>query len=90
ETLFVDGVFENNPLNNIQFRLSSVYRVYITLRYRLSPYGKENFSLVKKQENVISLLYRIEDIIIEEPELNLPFLLPEDGYTCENIRGIIP
>ena len=24
----------------------------------------------------------------EEPELNLPFLLPEDGYTCENLRGI--
>lgn len=24
----------------------------------------------------------------EEMELNLPFLLPEDGYTCENLRGI--
>ncbi|CAF3425822.1 unnamed protein product [Rotaria sp. Silwood2] len=28
--------------------------------------------------------------LAEEPELNLPFLLPEDGYTCGNLCGIIP
>jgi afadin len=26
--------------------------------------------------------------LAEEPDLNLPFLLPEDGYTCDNLRGI--
>ncbi|CAF5213802.1 unnamed protein product, partial [Rotaria magnacalcarata] len=35
----------------------------MTLRHRLSPYGKPNFPLVQKQENIISLLYRIEDMI---------------------------
>lgn len=26
----------------------------------------------------------------EEPELALPFLLPEDGYSCEVVRGVPP
>ena len=26
----------------------------------------------------------------EDPELLLPFLLPEDGYSCEVIRGVPP
>ncbi|CAF4431584.1 unnamed protein product, partial [Rotaria sp. Silwood2] len=38
----------------------------MTLRHRLSPYGKPNFPLVQKQENVISLLYRIEDMECHE------------------------
>ena len=24
----------------------------------------------------------------EDPDLQLPFLLPEDGYSCDTIRGI--
>ena len=24
----------------------------------------------------------------EDPDLHLPFLLPEDGYSCDTIRGI--
>ncbi|CAF4760188.1 unnamed protein product, partial [Rotaria sp. Silwood2] len=63
ETRFPHAVFENYPLNNIQFRLSPVYTFYVTLRHRLLPYGRPNFPLVQKQENVISLLYRIEDMI---------------------------
>ena len=26
--------------------------------------------------------------LAEEEDLNLPFSLPSDGYTCENLRGI--
>lgn len=28
--------------------------------------------------------YRLE----EEPDLQLPFLLPEDGYSCDIVKGI--
>ena len=24
----------------------------------------------------------------EEPDLQLPFLLPEDGYSCDTLRGV--
>ena len=24
----------------------------------------------------------------EDPDLHLPFLLPEDGYSCDTIRGV--
>ncbi len=41
------------------------------IRHRLSPYGKSNVSFVQKQENVISLLYRIEDMINKKIEVNL-------------------
>ncbi|UJR35275.1 hypothetical protein I4U23_028039 [Adineta vaga] len=68
ENRFLHAVFENYPLNNIQFRLSPVYAIYMTLRHRLSPYGKPNFPLVQKQENIISLLYRIEDMISKKIE----------------------
>jgi afadin len=29
-------------------------------------------------------------ILEEEPELHLPFLLPDDGYSSEKIRGVPP
>lgn len=29
-------------------------------------------------------------LLEEEPELYLPFLLPDDGYNCEKIRGVPP
>ena len=41
----------------------------MTLRHRLSPYGKPNFPLVQKQENILSLLYRIEDMISKKIEV---------------------
>jgi len=29
------------------------------------------------------------DVTVEEPaDLNLPFLVPEDGYSCEFVRGM--
>ena len=71
ESRFLHIVFENYPLNNIQFRLSPVYTLYMTLRHRLSPYGKPNFPLVQKQENILSLLYRIEDMISKKIEVRL-------------------
>ncbi len=71
ETRFLHAVFENYPLNNINFRLSPVYTLYMTLRHRLSPYGKPNFPLVQKQENILSLLYRIEDLISKKIEVCL-------------------
>jgi hypothetical protein len=71
EMRFLHAIFENYPLNNIQFRLSPVYALYMTLRHRLSPYGKPNFPLVQKQENILSLLYRIEDMISKKIEVCL-------------------
>ncbi|CAF0787688.1 unnamed protein product [Adineta ricciae] len=68
ESRFLHTVFENYPLSNIQFRLSPVYAIYMALRHRLSPYGKPNLPLVQKQENIISLLYRIEDMISKKIE----------------------
>ena len=70
ESRFLHAVFDNYPLNNIQFRLSPVYTLYMTLRHRLSPYGKPNFPLVQKQENVLTLLYRIEDMISKKIEVS--------------------
>ena len=61
--------FDNYPLNNVQFRLSPVYALYMSLRHRLSPYGKPNFPLAQKQENILSLLYRIEDMISKKIEV---------------------
>jgi afadin len=37
-------------------------------------------------ENLHREGFRIQ--LAEESDLNLVFLLPEDGYTCENLRGI--
>ncbi|CAF0761282.1 unnamed protein product [Adineta steineri] len=68
ENRFIHAIFENYPLNNIQFRLSPVYTLYMALRHRLSPYGKPNFPLVQKQETIIQLLYRIEDMISKKIE----------------------
>lgn len=27
--------------------------------------------------------------LLEDPELRLPFLMPDDGYSCEFIKGIL-
>lgn len=49
------------------------------------------FSLLAATYKHVDENLRREGVLVqlsEEPELNLPFLLPEDGYTCENLRGI--
>jgi hypothetical protein len=46
----------------------------MTIRHRLSSYRKSNLSPVEKQEDVISFLYRIEDMINKKIEVNF-FLL---------------
>ena len=35
-------------------------------------------------EPILSCQVRLE----EDPDLHLPFLLPEDGYSCDTVRGI--
>ena len=70
EMRFLHAVFDNYPLANVQFRLSPVYTLYMTLRHRLSPYGKPNLSPIQKQENIVSLLYRIEDLISKKIEVS--------------------
>jgi hypothetical protein len=45
----------------------------MTIRHRLSPYGKSNLSFVQKQDDVLSLLNRIEDMINKKIEVNLFF-----------------
>ncbi|CAF4049855.1 unnamed protein product, partial [Rotaria sp. Silwood2] len=68
EIRFLHAVFNNYPLNSIHFRLSPVYTLYMTLRHRLSPYGKSNVTFIQKLEGVISLLHRIEDMINKKIE----------------------
>ncbi|ESO87215.1 hypothetical protein LOTGIDRAFT_210615 [Lottia gigantea] len=78
------------------FKLNSVQ-----LRCLLSQYIPEpneppispNFikKLVEIAESMADLSTKSEgrDVMLEEDQdLHLPFLLPEDGYSCDNIRGI--
>ena len=47
--------------------------------------------MVKVAENTADELTRSDgrDVQLEEePDLQLPFLLPEDGYSCDIIRGV--
>ncbi|CAF0924092.1 unnamed protein product, partial [Didymodactylos carnosus] len=69
ETRFLQSVFENHNLSNIGFRLSPVYCLYMSLRHRLSPYGsKTNIPINHKQDSIVSLLYKIEDMISKKTE----------------------
>ncbi len=70
ENRFLQAVFDNYPLTNIHFRLIPVYTLYMTIRHRLSPFGKANLSAIQKQEDVLSLLYLIENIINQKIEVN--------------------
>lgn len=50
-------------------------------------------SVVAVAENTADELIRNQgqEVILEEdPQLQLPFLLPEDRYSCEVIRGVPP
>ncbi|KAG8268643.1 adherens junction organization [Homalodisca vitripennis] len=50
-------------------------------------------NVVRAAENLADELARSDGREVkleEEPELALPFLLPEDGYSCEVVRGIPP
>ncbi|CAM4757051.1 unnamed protein product, partial [Rotaria magnacalcarata] len=86
ETRFLHAVFDNYPLENIHFRLSPIYTLYMTLRHRLSPYGKINVSFLQKQENVISLLHHVEHMInrkIEECQQHSGYLAYWSSNTSE-------
>jgi hypothetical protein len=90
EARFLHAIFENYPLNNIQFRLSPVYTLYMTLRHRLSPYGKPNFPLVQKQENILSLLYRIEDMISKKIEVrSFEIYLSLNSLSFRNVMNMV-
>ncbi|XP_014251029.1 afadin isoform X2 [Cimex lectularius] len=50
-------------------------------------------NVVRVAENIADELARSDgrEVRLEEdPELALPFLLPEDGYSCEMVRGVPP
>ncbi|CAF0791452.1 unnamed protein product [Didymodactylos carnosus] len=69
ETRFLHSIFENRNLLNIGFRLSPVYCLYMSLRHRLSPYGsKTNIPVNHKQDSIVSLLYKIENMISRKIE----------------------
>lgn len=73
---------KSDPMKEIKRLISSVniisfFLVFCRLLNAVYKHVDENL----RREGVLVQLG-------EEPELNLPFLLPEDGYTCENLRGI--
>lgn len=71
ETRFLHAIFDNHPLSNIHFCLSPAYTFYMALRYRLSNYRQPIVMFSQKEEDVCSLLYRIEDMINKKIEVNL-------------------
>ncbi|UJR10573.1 hypothetical protein I4U23_014773 [Adineta vaga] len=88
EIRFLRAVFADYPLTDIHFRLFPAYTLYMTLRYRLSPYGNTNISFIQKQKDVRSFLYRIEDMFnkkIEECQHHGDYL----AYWLANISEFI-
>jgi hypothetical protein len=73
EIRFLHAIFDNYSLNNVHFRLLPAYAFYMTIRHRLSTYRKSNLSSTEKQEDVISFLYRIEDMLNKKIEVNFFF-----------------
>jgi len=64
----------------------------MTLRYRLSPYGKSNTSFVQKQEDVLGLLYRIDDMINQKIEVNFIHLNSTNPFfpqECQEHAGYL-
>jgi afadin len=78
------------------FKLNSLQLRALLERYETTlsetPIPRELIeSVVKVAENTADELARTDGREIrleEEPDLQLPFLLPEDGYSCDIVRGI--
>lgn len=78
------------------FKLNSLQLRALLTRYIPEPNeppvsGPFVERVVSIAENMADELTRTDgrEVRLEEdPDLQLPFLLPEDGYSCDNIRGV--
>nr|XP_042912237.1 afadin-like [Parasteatoda tepidariorum] len=83
-------------ISSLCFKLNSLQLQTLLERYLPSddePHIPQEFieSVVKVAENTADEQVRSEgrDIKLEEDsDLQLPFLLPEDGYSCDIVRGV--
>ncbi|KAL8593983.1 hypothetical protein ACOMHN_045666 [Nucella lapillus] len=76
-------------LNSMQLRSLLTHYIPDTSEPPVSPSFVER--VVAIAENMADELTRTDgrEVRLEEdPDLHLPFLLPEDGYSCDTIRGI--
>ncbi|XP_034153250.1 afadin isoform X2 [Esox lucius] len=76
-------------LNSLQLRVLMTSYLYATNEPRIHPGLIDR--VVTAAESSADEVVRSEgrDIQLEEgPDLRLPFLLPEEGYSCDTVRGI--
>ena len=76
-------------LNSMQFRVLLMHYIPEPSEPPMSPAFIER--IVSIAENMADELTRTDgrEVRLEEDQdLHLPFLLPEDGYSCDTIRGI--
>ncbi|XP_073971174.1 adherens junction formation factor afadin isoform X13 [Rhodnius prolixus] len=85
-------------LSSTCFKLNSLQLRALLQRYQCTPDEPRIphdivDNVVRVAENLADELARSDGREVrleEEPELALPFLLPEDGYSCEVVRGVPP
>lgn len=85
-----------NSITSTCFKLNSLQLRAIFDQYELSPNEMPIprdliDSIIKVAESTSDELARNDGREIhleEEPDLQLPFLLPEDGYSCDIVRGV--
>ncbi|XP_059470521.1 afadin isoform X2 [Neocloeon triangulifer] len=83
-------------LSSTCFKLNSLQLAALLKRYWRAPNEPE--VPPELVENVVRVAESVADELIradgrevrldEQPELQLPFLLPEDGYSCDVVRGM--
>ncbi|KAK7107731.1 afadin-like isoform X2 [Littorina saxatilis] len=76
-------------LNSMQLRVLLTRYITVSPETAISPAFIERVVVIA--ENMADELTRTDgrEVRLEEdPDLHLPFLLPEDGYSCDTIRGI--
>lgn len=70
----------NWSLNSIQIR--HVFNRYVLTRTETPP------STAFVRTLLLTSSQRVNDRLLEDEYSRLPFVLPDDGYSCENLRGI--
>ncbi|XP_018413212.1 PREDICTED: afadin isoform X2 [Nanorana parkeri] len=83
-------------INNTCFKLNSLQLHALLTNYHCAP--DEPYIPTELIENVVSVAENTADELArsdgrevqleEDPDLQLPFLLPEDGYSCDVVRNI--
>ncbi|KAG8444323.1 hypothetical protein GDO86_009491, partial [Hymenochirus boettgeri] len=83
-------------INNTCFKLNSLQLQALLQNYHCAP--DEPYIPTELIENVVSVAENTADELArsdgrevqleEDPDLQLPFLLPEDGYSCDVVRNI--